>query len=466
MAFSARSVGDVAQLRRAEIVRQVEARLEGKPLSPDQIRRQQDYYNRTLGHIEGLRERQHLWPERLFPRPPEEEAVYGATRPQPQDDAATAELRQEYERLYRSLQREMARAANQSEALGQGCHVMNGGVEVEVAGAEVTTVRPDGSWRCADLSAQTVKLGDDELLRKDGSTLFRHGPAGWERFSVDQDGQARHEAIPRTFRLEVAAPGGVRETLELHCQALPGGDFEVDFKGRGLRGLLEVRLASGLPSPKKALEEALRAHLGAVLTAPEARERPRGQQPVSKAAEEFEVGLKWTVVPAIRLEDPARPTTSPLPMERAEKRVQADRVSISQRTAPPVAAAAPEVKAQLKGQPPAVRVRLENGTRLPTTPKRLRKARKLAAKVLGQKTPQRHTEQVALRLAAFGEQQLEALERHGLQLVVVPPREERRRKIDTNARPLRVPEDLLFETLGEDGSDELLLALLRVLEEL
>lgn len=458
MVFSA---GHVSGARKGEIVGRVEARVSSQRLDRADLPRLQAYYNRALGHIEQLREPRHPWPEQAFPRTAEEEAVLRATR---NGDEATAELRHEYERLYRSLQREIARASHQSEALGAGVHTMGGGVTVEVDGAEVTTARPDGNWRWTDLAGASVWLNGEETQRVEGSTVFRQGEGGWERFALDERGHAVRDAIPRSFRLEVAAPGGVRETVEVHCQALPGGDFELDFKGGGgLRGVVEVSLDSGVPSPKKALEEALRTRLGAVL---KANSEP-GRAGVT-AIDQPEPELDWPVVAPIRLR--AGPTLARSEAGRAEEvpHQPASRQAPVSRTASAAPsggsgrAAADHGKATLKPKPPEIRLRLESGVRLATTPGRLRKARRQAKKSLARPCPHRHAEQLAFRLAALSEEQLENLERLGWQLVLMPPREAGRKKVEVGARPWRVAENLLFEP-GEEAEDELLLELLRFL---
>ena len=81
-----------------------------------------------------------------------------------------------------------------------------------------------------------------------------------------------------------------------------------------------------------------------------------------------------------------------------------------------------------------------------STPARMRKARTLAdhlTRYEAEKAPARVVRQVALRLAAFCEETMDAFEKSGLTLVVLktPPKEWK----PHSRRPLRVPEEALFQ---------------------
>ena len=419
-------------------------------LSPAQVQEHQDYYNRTVACIDGLRQARFGDLDRLLPPSPEVQAVDRATRPRAGDTPEQAELRAEYQRAYRSLRRELARASNQREALGPGEHRMGGAVRVQVSGPEVTTIRPDGQWRCTHLDRQSVRMGGPgtgaERLRKEGTRVYRDDRHGWQRLGLDAQGQLEHSRIPRSFRLRI----GTGESVQVHCRPRgvgPGERFEVEFRGRhrkSLRGQLEVCLGSDLASPQKALKAALRRRIKGLVSEPDSP--VRSSQTRSRTPQSDSPRAPWPrLEPVMVTPAAAHPSWVAAPRKASPKTSQA----LPSHSAPKPVRSKPARPKALKGKPPR---RLSTGVKVVAPAGRLRKARKSAArraryqayKGRPRPAPPRVKEQTARRLASLPPEQRRTLDGSKLKIVVhqQPPGQ---RPFEYSEGCLRVPEELLYQ---------------------
>ncbi len=355
---------------------------------PDQLRQHHQYYNEVLALVEHLRAERY----RLPPDP-----IMQATEPRPDDDAATAIHKSEYARLHKSLAREMTRACRQVDQLGDGTHVLSQHVQVEIADPRVVNYRSDGSSRYADLNRQTlVEVSEDgvpEAISRRGTTLY----SGSQPFPLSAPkGNPAPAALPPSFSLVVGDP-----SVEILCRTLPTGLLEMEFQGHHL----QVAFSEITPN-RQALEKIAYNYLEAV----------KERVPPQRLAKEFTVQAAPKGPPKISGNLKPQPLP-PLPKAAeppAKKKVEpAPKREVSKPEAAPKPAA--EVKADLKPKPPSppLRIQLASGAKLSSTKARLRKARKLAAKVT-KYDPHSATfsvkEQVARRLAILSEEELAAFQ--------------------------------------------------------
>ncbi|MBX3169387.1 MAG: hypothetical protein KF760_18450 [Candidatus Eremiobacteraeota bacterium] len=358
-------------------------------LPADQLKLHHQYYNEVLALVEHLRAERY----RLPPDP-----VMQATEPRPDDDEATAIHKSEYARLHKSLAREMTRGCRQADQLGDGSHVLSEHVQVEIAGPRVVNYRSDGSSRYADLDRQTlVEISEDgvpEAISRQGTTLY----SGSQAFPLPtQKSPARAAtAIPPSFSLVVGNP-----SVEVLCRTLPTGLIEMDFQGHHL----QVAFSEITPN-RRTLEKIAYNYLEAV----------KERVPTQRLAKEFTVTKVPQAPPKISGNLKPQPLP-PLPQVAgpAAKKKAEPVAKKAVGKAQPAPKQPAEVKPDLKPKPPSppLRIQLASGAKLSSTKARLRKARKLAAKVT-KYDPHPATfsvkEQVARRLAILSEEELEAFQ--------------------------------------------------------
>lgn len=354
----------------------------------DQLRKHHQYYNEVLALLEHLRTERY----RLPPDP-----VNQATQPGPDDDAASAIHKSEYARLHKSLAREMTRGCRQVDQLGNGSHVLSEHVHVEISDPKVVNYRSDGSSRYADLDRQTlVEISEDgvpEAISRRGNTLFS-GPQAFP-LPPQKSPPPEQAAVPPHFSLRVGD-----RNVEVTCRTLPSGLIELDFEGHHL----QVAFSEITPN-RLTLERIAHNYLEAVRekVPPERLAKELTVKAIPKAPPRINGNLKPQPLPPLK-----KPTL------KAPKKAQP--TSIKQPAKTEVAPKATgEVKADLKPKPPSppIRIQLASGSKLSSTRARLRKARKLAAKVT-KYDPHSATysikEQVARRLAILSEEELEAFQ--------------------------------------------------------
>lgn len=355
----------------------------------DQLKLHHQYYNEVLALVEYLRAERY----RLPPDP-----IQQATEPRPDDDAATAIQKSEYARLHKSLAREMTRGCRQVDQLGDGTHLLSQHIQVEIADPRVVNYRSDGSSRYADLDRQSlVEVSEDgvpEAISRRGNTLYSGSQAF--PFPTQKSVGSDSTAVPPTFSLVVGNP-----SVEVLCRTLPTGLIEMEFQGHHL----QVAFSEITPN-RQALEKIAYNYLEAV----------KERVPPQRLTKEYTVKAVPKAPPKVC--GNLKPQPLPAPPKAAalvaKKKVEP---APKKETARPEAAPKPaaEVKADLKPKPPSppLRIQLASGAKLSSTKARLRKARKLAAKVT-KYDPHAATfsvkEQVARRLAILSEEELAAFQ--------------------------------------------------------
>lgn len=353
----------------------------------DQLKKHHQYYNQVLAQVDQLRTKRY----RLPPDP-----IQKATHPHPEDDPETALHKSEYARLHKSLAREMTRGCRQLDQLGDGHHQLSERVQVEIKAPQVIHYRSDGSSRYANLERQTlVEISEDgvpEAISRQGTTLC----SGPHAFPLPPKplltGQT---AIPERFSLAVG-----NRSVEVHCRALPSGLIDLDFQGHHL----QVAFA-GITPNRQTLEKIAYNYLEAVTEKVPASRLARNLtvKPVPQAPPRVSGDIQPQPLPPL----PSRPT----PTKKATESQLPKALTRSEAVSKTVAESKPDLKP--KPPSPPVRIPLASGAKLSSTKARLRKARKLAARVT-KYDPHKPTpsikEQVARRLAILSDAELEAFE--------------------------------------------------------
>lgn len=398
----------------------------GSQLPGEQLQRHHHFYNQALALVEYLRADRYCLP----PDP-----VHKATHPDPQDDPRICVQKSEYARLHKSLARELTRAYRQVDQFGDGWHSLGEHVQVEIAPPQVRNYRSDGSSRHANLERQLlVEVSPDgvpEAISRKGTTLYS-GPQGFPL--PPQPPTLSQSAIPERFSIVLGNRG-----VEVNCRALTSGLIDLNFQGHHL----QVAFA-GITPNRQTLEKIAYNYLEAVTE----------KVPAERLSK------KLTVKPVPqgppRIYGEAKPQTLPTvatrpPQTRRLPDSGPKRESAKPEPSPKVAA---DPKTDLKPKPPSpsIRIQLASGSKLRTTKARLRKARKLAAKVT-KYDPHKPTpsikEQVARRLAILSEAELEAFSE---QIHINPS--------DQPGRPGWLDEEWLYQKSDEDP---LLLLILQLL---
>ena len=395
-------------------------------VSRDQLKRHHQYYNETLATVEHLRGGRY----RLPPDP-----VLQATRPRPDDDESTALHKAEYARLHRSLAREMTRGCRLIDQLGDGQHQLSAQVQVEICDPQVINYRNDGSSRYANLGRRTlVEVSGDgvpEAISRKGATLYS-GSQPFPRPPAPIPQQEKE--IPSRFSLDRG--GG---SVEVQCRTLPTGLIELDFQGHHL----QVSFA-GITPNRQTLERIAFNYLEALAekVSPQRLSQKLRVEPQPKAPPKITGDLTPQPLPPL-----PRPT-------RPKARTSAAPPSRERAKSAPQAKGQGDIKADLKPKPPSppLRIQLASGSKLSSTRARLRKARKLAARVT-KYDPHKPTfsvkEQVARRLAILSDEELDAFH----QQVQINPS-------GLPSRPGWLDEDWLYQQSEEDP---LLLHILQLL---
>lgn len=348
-------------------------------VSPEQLHRHHQYYNEVLAQIELLRAQRYCLP----PDP-----VAQATERRPEDDEASQIHKAEYARLHNSLARELTRGCRQLDQLGPGNHVLSQDVHVEIAGQRITTYRSDGSSRYADLQRQRLvevsEEGVPEAISRQHNTLF----SGSEAYPLppQKPPAPNHSGqVPERFSLTV---GG--KNVVVRCRSLCDGAVEMEFEGKRL----QVSFAGTQPGAS-ALEKIAYNYLEALVE----------KVPPARLADQYKVEVKPMSPPRVSGNRKTLPVPPPRPTQAKTAPTTPQKTAVDTPKA--------DSKPDLKPKPPSppVRLQLNTGARLSSTRARLRKARKLAAKVTKYDPHQAtHTikEQVARRLAILSEEELEA----------------------------------------------------------
>jgi hypothetical protein len=354
-------------------------------VSRDQLKRHHQYYNETLAAVEHLRGERYRLPS---------DPVLQSTVARPDDDAATAIHKSEYARLHRSLAREMTRGCRLVDQLGDGQHRLSPQVQVEIRDPQVVNYRGDGSSRYANLGRRTlVEVSGDgvpEAISRKGTTLY----SGSQPYPLPPAPIPQQEKeIPPRFSLNL---GG--RSVEVQCRTLPTGLIELDFQGHHL----QVSFA-GITPNRQTLEKIAYNYLEAVSekVPPHRLSQKLRVEPRPEAPPKVIGDLKPQPLPPL-----PKPTRPKARTAQAAPRREAAKADTSTRSPG-------EVKADLKPKPPSppLRIQLASGSKLSSTRARLRKARKLAARVT-KYDPHKPTfsvkEQVARRLAILSEEELDA----------------------------------------------------------
>lgn len=352
----------------------------------DQLKRHHQYYNEVIAHIEFLRAERF----RLPPDP-----ISQATQVEQSDDEASAIHKTEYARLHKSLARELTRGSRQVDQLGDGSHILSQSVHIHIQGQQIATFRDDGSSRYADLGRQSlVEISDDgvpEVISRRGSTMYS-GPGA---FPLPPHKPQRQTApVPDHFSLVVGD-----KSVQVSCRTLPSGLIEMDLGGHRL----QVSFAEMTPD-RHNLEKLAYNYLEAIQqkVPPEKLAKNYTIRPVPKSPPKISGELQPKPVPP-----PAQPKTTPKTAKSTPPPPKKE--------TPKPEATPKKVEADLKPKPPSppVRIQLSSGAKLSSTKARLRKARKLAAKVTKYDPhPATHSvkDQVARRLAILSDEELDAFE--------------------------------------------------------
>jgi hypothetical protein len=367
----------------------------------DQLKRHHQYYNEVIAQIEWLRAERF----RLPPDP-----ISQATQVEPSDDEASAIHKTEYARLHKSLARELTRGSRQLDQLGEGSHILSESVHIHIQGQQIATFRNDGSNRYADLGRQgLVEVSHDgvpEVISRRGSTMY----SGPEAFPLPPQKPPRQMApVPEHFSLVVGD-----KTVQVRCRTLPSGLIELDLG----RHRLQVSFAEMTPN-RQNLEKLAYNYLEAIQqkVPPEKLAKNYSIKPLPKSPPKISGDLKAQPVPA-----PAQPKTTP-------KTARSSPAPAKKEAASKYESLPKKVEADLKPKPPSppLRIQLSSGAKLSSTKARLRKARKLAAKVTKydpHPATQSVKDQVARRLAILSEEELDTFEQSiHINPSGLPPRE-------------------------------------------
>jgi len=196
MAIPGNSVGsnynqpDVRQPRRLDTDQKVrEATLtSAQQLSPADIQANQQFYNKTLDDVEGVRGGiigncgqidPSIW-DKIFPGRNDDKRVDDATAPHFFDNKKAGEVRSDYQKAYREAKRERARAEREVEKLGPGEHTLSNGDKVNVSEnpfthkKTVTTTKPDGTTKTVSYDPKNPNSVDVKTTNPDGTSSELH----------------------------------------------------------------------------------------------------------------------------------------------------------------------------------------------------------------------------------------------------------------------------------------------------
>ncbi len=217
MAISSNSIGsnysqvDVGQTRRPDTEQKIrEATLtSSRQLSPGQIQDHQNFYNKTVGDVGGVRNGiigncaqidPSIW-DKIFPGRTDDKRVEDATAPHLFDNQKAKEVRSDYQKAYREAKRERARAEREAEKLGPGEHTLSNGDKVTVSEdpcthkKTVTTKRPDGTTKTVSYDPKNPNSVDVKTTNPDGtsSELHQNGTRV-SKSNTDAQGQTTKES--------------------------------------------------------------------------------------------------------------------------------------------------------------------------------------------------------------------------------------------------------------------------------
>jgi hypothetical protein len=196
MAIPSNSVGsnynqvDVRQTRRLDTDQKIrEATLtSSRELSPGVIQAHQNFYNKTVGDVEGVRDGSigkcgqidpSIW-DKIFPGRNDDKRVEDATAPHLFDNKKAKDVRSDYQKTYREAKRERARAEREAEKLGPGEHTLSNGDKVTVSEnpfthkKTVTTTRPDGTSKTVSYDPKNPNSVDVKTTNPDGTSSELH----------------------------------------------------------------------------------------------------------------------------------------------------------------------------------------------------------------------------------------------------------------------------------------------------
>lgn len=196
MAIPSNSVGsnynqvDVRQARRLDTEQKIrEATLtSSQQLSPTEIQSHQNFYNKTIGDMDGVRNGEigglgkvnpDIW-DQIFPGRKDDKRVEDATAPHLFDNQKAKDVRSDYQKAYREAKRERARAEREAEKLGPGEHTLSNGDKVTVTEnpfthkKTVTTTRPDGTSKTVSFDPKNPNSVDVKTTNPDGTSSELH----------------------------------------------------------------------------------------------------------------------------------------------------------------------------------------------------------------------------------------------------------------------------------------------------
>ena len=232
MAIHSNSVGSSAgqiqpQVTRQARAAQTEAKIQAATLtgadklSPGEIKEHQQFYNKTIGDVDGIRggrvggciKMDEGILDRLFPHRKDDKRVDDATAPHLFDNNQAEDLRGDYKKTYNEAKRERTRAERSAEKLGPGDHQLSNGdkvnvsIDKETGKKTVTTTKADGTTKTVSFDPKephSVDVttehpdGRREELHQDGTTVSKEktdscGRTTRDRFSLDKDGDPVRE---------------------------------------------------------------------------------------------------------------------------------------------------------------------------------------------------------------------------------------------------------------------------------
>ncbi|MBX3167289.1 MAG: hypothetical protein KF760_07745 [Candidatus Eremiobacteraeota bacterium] len=181
---------DVRQTRRLDTDQKIrEATLtSSQELSPGEIQAHQNFYNKTVGDVDGVRNGiigdcakidPSIW-DKIFPGRNDDKRVEDATAPHLFDNKKAKDVRSDYQKAYREAKRERARAEREVEKLGPGEHTLSNGDKVKVSEnpftgkKTVTTTRPDGTTKTVSYDPKNPNSVDVKTTNPDGTSSELH----------------------------------------------------------------------------------------------------------------------------------------------------------------------------------------------------------------------------------------------------------------------------------------------------